>query len=140
MPGNCRKQKVMQLTGWLGHELKKRNIVLQGVTNGIDPASFSSSVIAGDDPEMLFDPGKSEDTLSGKIRCKAPSSAQIAGGGEIEGVERFGTLNNSVESPLFTFIGRLSEQKGVDLLMEVLGVLLDKRSTCPDACSRQWRQ
>ena len=29
-----------ELTGWLGHELKRRNIILQGVTNGIDPAFF----------------------------------------------------------------------------------------------------
>ncbi len=114
------------LTGGLGHELKKRNIVLQGVTNGIDPVCFSSAVIAGDDPEMLFDPGKSQDTLSGKMRCKAALLSTLADGGEIEGAERFGTLNNRVDYPLFTFIGRLSEQKGVDLLIEVLGVVLEQ--------------
>jgi starch synthase len=114
------------LTGWLGHELKKRNVVLEGVTNGIEPDLFSSSVIAGGDPEMLFDPGNSEDNLSGKIRCKSALLGQVAGGGEFEGTERFGTLNNSVEHPLFTFIGRLSEQKGVDVLMEVLEILLEK--------------
>jgi starch synthase len=115
-----------QMTGWLGHELKKRKVILQGVTNGIDPPSFSSSLIAGDDPEMFFDPGNVEDTLSGKTRCKAHLLAEIAGGDKFEGVERFGTLNPNVESPLFTFIGRLSEQKGVDLLMEVLAVLLER--------------
>lgn len=114
------------LTGGLGHELKKRNIVLEGVTNGIEPDAFSSAVIAGSDPEMLFDPGKSEDNLSGKIRCKSALLTEIAGGVELEGVERFGTLKSSVEYPLFTFIGRLSEQKGVDTLMEVLGVLLEQ--------------
>ncbi len=114
------------LTGGLGHALKKRNIVLQGVTNGIDPVCFSSSVVAGDDPEMLFDPGKNQDNLAGKTRCKSSFLSLIAGGGEIEGVERFGTLLNNAESPLFTFIGRLSEQKGVDILIEVLGVLLEQ--------------
>jgi starch synthase len=115
-----------EMTGWLGHELKKRQVILQGVTNGIDPASFSPSLIAGNDSEMFFDPGNIEDALSGKICCKAHLLAQIAGGDEFEGVERFGTLNSSVEPPLFTFIGRLSEQKGVDLLMEVLAVFLEK--------------
>ena len=114
------------LTGGLGHELKKRNVVLLGVTNGIEPNAFSSSVIAGGDPDLLFDPGNKEDNLLGKIRCKSAFLAEIAGGEEIEGAERFGTLKNSVESPLFTFIGRLSEQKGIDVLIEVLGVLLEQ--------------
>jgi starch synthase len=114
------------LTGWLGHELKKRNILLEGVTNGIEPDSFSSAVIAGGDPEMLFDPGEIEDKLSGKIRCKSALLAQLTGDGEITGVKRFGALTNNSDYPLFTFIGRLSEQKGIDLLMEVLGVLLEK--------------
>ncbi len=114
------------LTGGLGHELKKRNVVLLGVTNGIDPHAFSSSVIAGGNPELLFDPGDKADNLLGKIRCKSGFLAEIAGGDEIEGAERFGTLKNSVEFPLFTFIGRLSEQKGIDVLIEVLGILLEQ--------------
>ncbi|MCP4338038.1 MAG: glycogen synthase [Desulfobulbaceae bacterium] len=115
-----------ELTGWLGHELKKRNVILQGVTNGIEPSLFASSVIAGGDPEMLFDPGKKEDDLSGKFRCKSALLAEIAGGGDFHGIERFGSLEVNVEYPLFTFIGRLSEQKGVEVLTEVLGVLLEK--------------
>jgi starch synthase len=114
------------LTGWLGHELKKRGVVLEGVTNGIEPNVFSSSVIAGGDPDLLFDPGKIEDDLSGKKHCKSMFLSEIAEGREFEGVKRFGTLRNSSEHPLFTFIGRLSEQKGVDILIEVLGVLLEK--------------
>jgi starch synthase len=114
------------LTGWLGHELKKRRVVLEGVTNGIEPEFFSPAVIAGDNPDMLFDPGKKEDSLAGKTRCKAALLAQLAEGGELPGVQRFGTLTDRVEYPLFTFIGRLSEQKGVDTLVEVLAVLLEK--------------
>jgi len=30
------------LTGWLGHTLLERNIMLEGVTNGIDPEAFSA--------------------------------------------------------------------------------------------------
>ncbi len=116
------------LTGWLGHELKKRNIVMEGVTNGIVPNFFSSSVIAGGDPAMLFDPGRSDDTLSGKKRCKSLLLSQIEADMELEEVQRFGTLKNEVDQPLFTFVGRLSEQKGVDVLIEVLEVLLEKEA------------
>ncbi len=119
-----------EMTGWLGHEFKRRNITLRGVTNGIDPASFSSELIAGDEPAMLFDPGDVRDTLSGKLRCKAALLAEIAEGGEIAEVQRFGTLQNTKEYPLFTFIGRLSEQKGIDILLEVMTVFLEKNNHC----------
>lgn len=119
-----------ELTGWLGHELKRRNIILEGVTNGIEPAAFSSSIIAGDNPEMLFDPGDCHDMLAGKLLGKAALLAEIAGGGEIPEVQRFGTLQNSKEYPLFTFIGRLSEQKGVDILLEVMEVFLEQYGNC----------
>jgi len=114
------------LTGWLGHELKKRNVILEGVTNGIDPDFFSSSAVAGGDPALLFDPADSADDLLGKVHCKAALLAEITEGGALTGVKRFGTLRNRVEDPLFTFIGRLSEQKGLDTLLEVLEVLLEK--------------
>jgi starch synthase len=117
-----------RLTGGLGHELKRRNIVLEGVTNGIEPDFFSSSSIAGDNPEMLFYPGQIEDTLAGKLRCKATLLEQVAERREFLGVERFGVLDNNIEKPLFTFIGRLSEQKGIDILLEALDVLMEKDS------------
>jgi len=115
-----------RLTGWLGHELKKRDVVLEGVTNGIDPAFFSSTLLASGNPAMSFDPGRKDDDLSGKNRCKIDLMEQISTGDAVKGVKRFGTLQSGEKYPLFTFIGRLSEQKGVDTLLEVLGVLLHK--------------
>jgi starch synthase len=114
------------LTGGLGHELKKRKVTLKGVTNGIDPGFFSSSIIAGSNPDMLFDPADKEDNLKGKKSCKEGLLKDIEEGRDFEGVKRYGSLSNLVEIPLFTFIGRLSEQKGVDILIEVLGVLLER--------------
>lgn len=114
------------LTGGLGHALKMRNVALEGVTNGIEPASFSSAVVAGGDSTLLFDPREKEDALAGKARCKAVLLKEIVGGGELAGVVRFGTLTDNVDYPLFTFIGRLSEQKGIDVLMEVLEVFLEQ--------------
>jgi starch synthase len=112
------------LTGWLGHELLSRNVVLEGVTNGIDPEFFCSEAIAGDNPELLFYPGKEDDNLVGKKRCKEMLLGLLQQGATIDGVQCFGSLEKNTQWPLFTFIGRLSEQKGIDILVEVLDQLL----------------
>ncbi len=112
------------LTGWLGHELLRRNVVLEGVTNGIDPDFFSSEAIAGDNPELLFYPGKEEDTLLGKKRCKEMLLGILKHGAVFDGVQCYGSVEKNPGYPLFTFIGRLSEQKGIDILMVVLDELL----------------
>ncbi len=108
------------LTGWLGHELLRRNVVLEGVTNGIDPEFFCSAAIAGDKSELLFYPGKEEDTLAGKKCCKEMLLALLQPGATFDGVQCFGGLAKNTHHPLFTFIGRLSEQKGIDIFMAVL--------------------
>lgn len=115
-----------RLTGGLGHELKKRGVVLEGVTNGIEPDFFSAQGVAGDNPELLFDPYDNKDNLAGKKRCKAAFLAQVTAGEESPGIDRYGTVDSDAEKPLLTFIGRLSEQKGIDILMEVLEVLSER--------------
>ena len=112
------------LTGWLGHELLRRNVVLEGVTNGIDPGFFCSQAIAEGRPELLFYPGNDADTLIGKKRCKEMLLELLENSDTFVGVQRFGRVVNNVHQPLFTFIGRLSEQKGIDILILVLPELL----------------
>jgi len=112
------------MTGWLGHELLRRNVILEGVTNGIDPEFFNSGAIAGDNPELLFYPGRQEDTLAGKKRCKEMLLGILHNGGVIDGVHCFGTVKKDANLPLFTFIGRLSEQKGIDIFISILEELL----------------
>jgi len=112
------------MTGWLGHELLRRNVILEGVTNGIDPEFFNSGAIAGDNPELLFYPGRQEDTLAGKKRCKEMLLGILHNGGVIDGVHCFGTVKKDTNLPLFTFIGRLSEQKGIDIFISILEELL----------------
>ncbi len=114
------------LTGWLGHELLRRDVVLEGVTNGIDPDFFCSSAIAGDNPAMLFYPGMKDDDLAGKKRCKEDLLEKLAQGLEFPGIRCFGSVENNAALPLFTFIGRLNEQKGIDLLMAVLDPLMER--------------
>jgi starch synthase len=117
-----------RLTGGLGHELLQRDVVLEGITNGIEPNLFTTAAIAGDDRSMLFDPGNGEDDLAGKIRCKEVLFDQLRQGGFLQGIRCHGSLQKNLPKPLFTFIGRLSEQKGVDILLEVFEVLQAKHS------------
>ncbi|MFW2366565.1 MAG: glycogen synthase [Desulforhopalus sp.] len=113
-----------RLTGWLGHALKSRGVILEGVTNGIAPADFSSQAVAGEMSELLFDPADAKDLLEGKKNCKRLLLGQLGARSLPQGVEFFGGLDGDVEQPLFTFIGRLNEQKGVDLLLGVIEELM----------------
>ncbi len=109
-------------TGWLGHTLLEHGVSLAGITNGVDPASFDPTR-----PELLglaagFDIRKGE--TDGKRDCKTALLARIAAEGAWETVKQFGTLVVSPELPLFTFIGRLTAQKGVDILIQATVELL----------------
>jgi starch synthase len=110
-----------RLTGWLGHELRRRGVVLAGVTNGIEPEQFSPATL--EPPEHRFDPASAAAELAGKKRCREALLRQLAAPGEIPEAERFGTLDLATDGPLFTFIGRLSEQKGVDTLLAAVPTL-----------------
>ncbi len=95
------------LTGFLGHTLLKRGHVLQGVTNGIDPTDFDLE----------------EYQKSGKELCKQDLCTALAKR-SLTGISQDGTVAFQPDQPLFTFIGRLSTQKGVDTMLEALTYLL----------------
>ena len=108
-------------TGWLGHHLLDMGIRLAGVTNGINPEDFDPTR-----PEQLgipaaFDPGRGD--LAGKAACKADILAACAGDGSWERVVQSGSLRPDPKLPLYTFIGRVTEQKGVDILIRALDLL-----------------
>jgi len=110
-------------TGGLGHRLLERGNVLAGVTNGINPADFDPTR-----PEKLglaaaFDPASGD--LAGKRKCR-DELINIINGENISGVSRAGTLRDQPRLPLFTFIGRLTAQKGVDVLALALENLLPR--------------
>jgi len=110
-----------RLTGWLGHELLRRGVTVAGVTNGIDPKLMRFGKDSSGPAEFRFEPGDPHDTLAGKKRCKATLLEDLSSAAwTAEGVEQFGTLAEDAERPLFTFIGRLSGQKGIDLLTAVI--------------------
>ncbi|PID71995.1 MAG: glycogen synthase [Desulfobulbus propionicus] len=102
-------------TGWLGHTLVERGLFLRGVTNGIDPDAFNP-----EEPEKLglaapFSIVHGD--LAGKDECKKDLLANTHYLRQWERVEQFGTLTNDAEKPLFTFIGRLTEQKGMSVVL-----------------------
>ncbi len=110
-------------TGRLGHRLLERGNVLAGVTNGISPADFDPTR-----PEKLglaaaFDPGRGD--LVGKRKCRE-DLITIINGENVSGVSCVGTLSDQPQLPLFTFIGRLTAQKGVDVLAQALENLLSR--------------
>lgn len=114
------------LTGWLGHELLERNIVLEGVTNGIDPDAFSAKEHTQSHIAASFDPLGAA-ALDGKKECKSALLQKLAGADVIPGIRQSGVLDPDPNAPLITFIGRLSTQKGVAVLTSALKKLLKKR-------------
>ena len=113
-------------TGWLGHTLAARGIVLAGITNGINPEAFEPSC-----PERLgLSQGfniRTGDT-AGKSGCKSALQEQLARVRVWDKVRQYGVISGPVSVPLFTFIGRLTAQKGVDIVLEALLHLLQEKS------------
>ena len=119
-----------QSTGWLGHLLAERGVVIEGVTNGIDPADFNPSDPKKAGIAAAFDPADPVDALAGKKMCKAALLDAVRRRSPAAGLEIIGTLENNSEIPLFTFIGRLSEQKGIDILIAALVSFLRRHPQC----------
>ncbi len=121
------------LTGWLGHRLLDSDVTITGITNGVDPAEFDPvnykqmGLVAG------FDVGDESDDLRGKGACKEALFNALAGPADAE-EDRIGFLTQDYTVPLYTFIGRLSEQKGVDILIEAIGLFLEETREAAFVC------
>jgi starch synthase len=102
-----------RLSGWLGHELKLKDIGIEGITNGIDPDS-----VVVEDGGVVKSKEAHKKTLLSQLKQKVLPAEIVL----------HGTLDLVAEAPLLTFVGRLSEQKGIDTLVEVLPVLFEKNS------------
>ncbi len=105
-----------QLTGWLGHHLMKMGVKLEGVTNGIDPDEFDPRNKENVGIKASYDL-LDDEVLTGKKLCKQDLLEQLQTGITDTGIEQIGRIEGDVNQPLFTFVGRLSHQKGVDVLI-----------------------
>lgn len=117
------------MTGWFGHTLRARNIVLHGITNGIDPELYNPESFAGGDPAFTYDPADKEDDLHGKARCRRELLLMLEQG--LNGtLHQHGTLAQLENANIFTFVGRINNDKGVDSLITVLPTLLQRHPDC----------
>ncbi|UCF98945.1 MAG: glycogen/starch synthase [Spirochaetaceae bacterium] len=114
-----------ELTGGLGAAFKDRDVHLLGITNGIAPQAFDPRNPEHSGLPFAFDPARGD--LSGKRRCREhfvdllSTERDVRSGGdrripELAGLEVFGSLDHAGDKPLYTFVGRLTGQKGVDIL------------------------
>jgi len=112
------------LTGWLGHRLLSNGVEITGITNGIDPAEFNPQA-----PEAMgitagYDLRAETAGLPGKYQCKKELLRTLAVSPGDDEDNRIGFLRDDSALPLYGFIGRLSEQKGVDILIGAIELFL----------------
>ncbi len=114
-------------SAWLGHELLRRNVEVEGITNGIDLKQYDplfpekTGLVAGYDT-------LADDILTGKKLCKEDLLLHLDGEHTLP-VAQNGYLDNASDQPLFTFVGRLSDQKGVDILLDGLNNFFTQSDT-----------
>ncbi len=109
-------------TGWLGHGLVRRGVTLAGITNGINPDDFDPSRPKKTGLAAAFDVGKGR--LKGKQICKEKLLRSLSSRRRRARVSQSGRLAVKPEQPLITFIGRITYQKGVDLMITTFAKLL----------------
>ena len=138
-----------RLTGGLGRAYREAGIHLSGITNGIDPAPYDPRFPEQTGLDYAFDPERGE--LEGKRLCRrrvaqetaaAASAAgpsylrlarrgqprHFAAGSPLAGLGCYGSLADTPGTPLFTFVGRLASQKGVDILGRSHARLLNRKA------------
>ncbi len=106
-------EKGDELSGGLGRALRERGIPLRGITNGVDPSPWDPRTAAAGLPKG-FDPSTGD--LAGKRECRRVLSAKT------------GLAAAHRDWPLFAFVGRLTAQKGIDILVETLRGLLTREA------------
>jgi starch synthase len=100
-----------ELSGGLGRAYRERGVPFTGITNGVDGEAWDPRHAERTGLPSAFDPGSGD--LEGKHRCREALAARI--GPRAAGAHP--------EQPLFAFIGRLTGQKGVDVLQAAIRVL-----------------
>jgi starch synthase len=116
------------LTGGLGAAYRDSGVELLGITNGIDPGPYDPRRPCSSGLPFSFDPSRGR--LRGKQRIRRHLLEALAGPGgspELSGLSCYGSLRGTVDVPLYTFVGRLAGQKGVNLLIGAVEALLRRR-------------
>ncbi|HUI68999.1 MAG TPA: glycogen/starch synthase, partial [Spirochaetia bacterium] len=101
-------EKDAEVSGGLGKACRERGITLAGITNGIDPSPWDPRFPERSGLPARFDPSNGD--LAGKRRCRE----------SLEGSLGLPAPAAGQRLPLYAFVGRLTEQKGVDILFSSL--------------------
>lgn len=127
--GEIMRGALEESTGGLGAAFHKAGLTLTGITNGIDLESYDPRTAGGSSLPSAFDPltGDPGGNLAGKKACRLALNQRLKGEA-IPGIKSYGTLNLESEEPLYTFVGRLTGQKGVDILTGAVSLLLCRRA------------
>lgn len=107
-----------EVAGGLGHAYRERGVPLSGITNGVDGESWDPRHPARTGLPAAFDPGSGD--LAGKRTCRQALVARIGPRAAAD----------HPEAPLFAFVGRLTGQKGVDVLQAAIRILAQE-GDCP---------
>lgn len=102
-----------EMSGGLGKALREQGIPLAGITNGIDPAPWDPRSPERAGIPFGFDPSTGD--LQGKKKSRQALAAQI-------GIP----ADTALRGPLYAFVGRLTGQKGIDVLFHALEALVRK--------------
>lgn len=102
--------------GELGIILRHKEIGLVGITNGIDPADHD-----GCSHSPVLESGSLEEFRRKKSECRRRLLKRI---GELDRDVVYGKIPES-DRPLVTLQSRIAYQKGIDLLLEMLGDGID---------------
>lgn len=111
-------------TGWLGHRYAALGIALSGITNGIDMDSHHPGHTGHLALPVPFSPEAAD--WKGKESCKKKSIAELRHFKNSAVAKKYGRLTQQAGRPLFSFVGRLTAQKGFDELHTAMTRLLDE--------------
>jgi starch synthase len=103
-----------EVSGGLGRAYRERGVPLAGITNGVDPVPWDPRSPERSGVPRRFDPGRGD--LDGKKACRRALE------------EMLGLPGEGVLRPLYAFVGRLTAQKGVDVLFSSLKDQLSRQS------------
>jgi starch synthase len=107
-----------ELAGGLGRAYRERGVPFTGITNGVDGEAWDPRHPERTGLPSGFDPGSGN--LEGKRRCREDLVARLGPRAASE----------HPDQPLFAFVGRLTGQKGVDVLQAAIRVLA-RDGDCP---------
>ena len=107
-----------EVAGGLGRAYRERGVPLTGITNGVDGDAWDPRHPRRSGLPAAFDPGSGD--LAGKRACRQALTARVGPRSAAE----------QPQAPLFSFVGRLTGQKGIDVLQAAIRILAGS-GDCP---------